>query len=222
MSYRPTPDIKHPLKLPTGETWPHTVYLKNVISHPRILVGDYSYYNDFTNPKDYARKLAPYLHPASREKLVIGKYVQIAHGVQFITSSANHQMNGASAYPFTIFGGAWTEAYKPEFPFKGDNVVGHDVWIGHEAMIMPGVSIGSGAIIGARAVVTKDVPAYAIVAGNPARVIKLRFADTVIESLLKLAWWDWKPDEIDANIKHIVGGDIDKLIEVAKTLGKLE
>lgn len=213
-NYCPRPDITYPIKLLNGETWPYTVFLNNVIKHPRIVIGDYTYYNDFGNPKDYARRIAPYLHPASKEMLVIGKFVQIAHGVKFITSSANHQMSGFSTFPFAIFGGEWADNYEPNFPYKGDTVVGHDVWLGHEAMIMPGVDIGTGAIVGSRSVVTRDVPAYSIVAGNPARVIKMRFDDSTIEKLIKISWWDWPAEKITQNIEAITGADIDKLSKI--------
>lgn len=201
----------HPIVLPSGDIWPHTVFLKNVIDHPRIEVGDYTYYNDVNDPEDYARTLAPYLHAESPEKLVIGKYVQIAQGVQFVTSSANHQMDGISTYPFAVFGGSWSQAYQANWPFKGDTVVGHDVWIGHEALIMPGVSIGSGAIIGTRSVVTKDVAPYTIVAGNPAHIKKTRFSQTQIDKLLTIAWWNWDTSTVEKNISVIVGHDIAQL-----------
>lgn len=213
--YCPRSDITYPIKLLNGETWPYTVFLNNVIKHPRIVIGDYTYYNDFGNPKDYARTIAPYLHPASKEMLVIGKYVQMAHGVKFITSSANHQMSGFSTFPFAIFGGQWAEAYNPDFPYKGDTVVGHDVWLGHDAMIMPGIDIGTGAIVGAKSVVTKDVPAYSIVAGNPAKIIRMRFEKNIINDLLRIAWWDWPADKVTRNIEAIAGADIEALKVVA-------
>jgi len=210
-NHKPRADTLHPVLLPDGRVWPGVVYLKNVIHHPKIEIGDFSYYNDFRTIEDYARQLAPYLFPESPERLVIGKFVQIAHGAQFITSSANHQMNGFSAYPFATFGGAWAASYEPTFPQKGDTVIGHDVWLGHEAVIMPGVHVGPGAIIGTRAVVTKNVLPYSIVAGNPAKLIRTRFdADTITE-LLHIAWWDWPIELIEENIKYIVGNDLAKL-----------
>src|SRR5579883_2150459 len=119
-TYKPRHDMIHPLLLANGTKWPHTVYLKNVINHPKITIGDYTYYNDFGDVKDYVRKLAPYLFESSAERLIIGKFVQIAQGTQFITSSANHQMDGFSTYPFAVFGGEWQKAYTPIFPLKGD------------------------------------------------------------------------------------------------------
>lgn len=209
------PDQDYPIKRSDGSSWPHTIFLKNFINHPNIQIGDYTYFNDFRLPVENVRQLlAPYMHEKAPEKLIIGKFVQIAHGVQFITSSANHQMNGFSTYPFTVFGEPWCSNYKADWPNKGDTVVGNDVWIGHEALIMPAVLIGDGAIIAARSVVTKNVPPYTIVAGNPAKVVRKRFDDEVITKLLKIKWWDWPIQTIDKNIASIVEADIDKLIQI--------
>ena len=203
---------KYPVKLPDGTDWPHTIFLKNFIDHPNIQIGDYTYFNDFRLPvKDVRQLLVPYLHPAAPEKLIIGKFVQIAHGVQIITSSANHQMDGFSAYPFAIFGEPWSSSYQAKWPNKGDTIIGNDVWIGHQALIMPAVKIGDGAIIASRSVVTKDVPPYSIVAGNPAKVIRKRFDDNTVASLLEIKWWNWPVDKITQNIDAIVAADIDAL-----------
>lgn len=201
-------DLLHPITLPEGTVYRDTVHLKQAIDHPRIEVGEYSYFTHSGRVEETAGILAPYLGPGCREKLVIGKFVQIARGSYFITSSANHPMAGVTAYPFRIF--------KPEtFGYKDlpvrDTVVGHDVWIGHEAAIMPGVRIGPGAIIAARAVVARDVPAYAVVGGNPAGIIRMRYPDDVIADLLDLAWWDWPLDKIEANLPHLESGDIEAL-----------
>ena len=202
-------DAVHPITAPNGAVITTAVYLQNVIDHPRIQVGAYSYASNFTSPADWAATLAPYLFPISNEKLVIGKFCQFAHGTLFITSSANHPMGGFSTYPFRVF--------KPEtmidyvnLPFK-DTVVGHDVWIGHGAVIMPGVTIGSGAIIAAGAVVTRDVAPYTIVGGNPAQVIRQRFDQAVVEALLDIAWWDWPIDKIEARLKAIETGNLEEL-----------
>ena len=137
--------------------------------------------------------------------------MKIAHGVQIITSSANHQMDGFSTYPFNVFGEPWASAYQANWPSAGDNIIGHDVWIGHQALIMPGVTIGSGAIIGSGSVVTKDVAPYSIVAGNPAKVIRPRFEPLVIEALLAIEWWHWPIDKITKHLKIITAADIDAL-----------
>lgn len=199
----------HPITTPDGTVITNTVYLQNVINHPRITVGAYSYASNFTPQTDWARTLAPYLFPISKEKLTIGKFCQFAHGTTFITSSANHPMGGFSTYPFRVF--------KPEtmidyinLPSR-DTVVGHDVWIGHDATVMPGVTIGSGAIIASGAVVTKDVAPYTIVGGNPARAIRQRFSDEVVAELLDIAWWDWPIDKIEANLAAIEEADIEAL-----------
>lgn len=202
------PNEQYPVKLPDGSAWPHTIFLKNFINHPNITIGDYTYYNDFRLPvADVRQLLVPYLHPAAPEKLIIGKFVQIAHGVQFITSSANHQMDGFSTYPFAVFGDPWSSNYKARWPNKGDTMIGNDVWIGHEALIMPAVTIGDGAIIASRSVVTKDVPPYSIVGGNPAQFIRKRFDDETIAALLKIKWWDWPVEMINKNISAIVAAD---------------
>lgn len=203
------PNQAYPITLPNGDTWKATRFLKAFLDHPNIIIGDYTYYNDFReNIGDVRQLLVPYLHPNAPEKLLIGKFVQIAHGTQFITSSANHQMNGFSTYPFSVFGSPWSEVYQAEWPNKGDTVVGNDVWLGHESLIMPAVTIGDGAIIAARSVVTKDVPPYTIVGGNPARVIRKRFSDEIIDQLLTIQWWHWPINVITKNITHIVNADI--------------
>src|SRR3990167_6367552 len=195
------PNEKNPVKLPDGNAWPHTIFLKNFINHPNIQVGDYTYFNDFRLPvADVRQLLVPYMHQGAPEKLIIGKFVQIAHGVQFITSSANHQMDGFSTYPFAVFGEPWASSYQVKWLNKGDTVVGNDVWIGHEALIMPAVSLGDCAIIASRCVVTKDVPPYTIVGGNPAKIIRKRFNEDIIEKLLAIKWWDWPIEKINRNI----------------------
>lgn len=215
MSKTIDPNEKCPVKLPDGNAWPHTVFLKNAINHPNIEIGDYTYFNDFRLPVDDIRQLlVPYMHEGVPEKLIIGKFVQIAHGVQFITSSANHQMDGFSTYPFAVFGEPWVSSYEAKWPNKGDTIIGNDVWIGHEALIMPAVSIGDGSIIASRSVVTKDVPPYTIVAGNPAKVIRKRFDDETILSLLKIKWWDWPVEVINKNIATIIAADLDALKKV--------
>lgn len=198
----------HPITLPDGTVYRDTVYLKNVIDHPRIEVGEYSYFTHSGKLDETAQILAPYLGHGVRERLVIGKFVQIARGSYFITSSANHPMTGFSTYPFRIF--------KPEtFGYKDlpvrDTIVGHDAWIGHDAAIMPGVQIGAGAIIAAASVVARDVPPYAVVGGNPATIIRMRYPDEMISELLAIAWWHWPIEKIEANLSALRDGDLPAL-----------
>jgi len=212
---------RHPMVMPDGTVITQVVHLNQVIGHPRIEVGAHSYYHDFEPREDYAGTIAPYLFPFSSERLVIGRFAQIAHGVRFITASANHRMDGFSTYPF------WNFMMTPETSAedvkevlatlndKGDTVIGNDVWLGMEAMVMPGVTIGDGAIIAARAVVVKDVAPYTIVGGNPARLLKRRFDQDVIDALLEIRWWDWPIEKIEANLEVLQGADIAALRAVA-------
>lgn len=202
------PHAVHPITLPDGTIYRDTVYLKNVIDHPRMEIGDFSYYTHSGKIEDTALILVPFLGHGVRERLVIGKFAQIARGSYFITSSANHPMDGFTTYPFRIF--------KPEtFGYKDlpvrDTIVDHDVWIGQNAAIMPGVHIGSGAIIAAASVVTRNVPPFAVVGGNPAAIIRMRYSDEIISKLLRLAWWDWPLDKIEANLDALTSGDMAKL-----------
>lgn len=212
---------KHPMTLPDGTVIRQVVHLNQVIDHPRIIVGDFSYYHDFDVRDDYAGTIAPYLFPFSSERLVIGRFVQIAHGVRFITSSANHALGGFSTYPFFNFmmtpetSAAEVEAMLRDVGAKGDTVVGNDVWLGMEAMVMPGLTLGDGAIVAARAVVTKDVAPYTVVAGNPARPVKQRFPDDVVQRLLDIRWWDWPVEQIEANLDAILGHDLAPLMRAA-------
>lgn len=202
------PDAAFPIRLPDGGTHPGTVYLAAVIDHPRIEVGDYSYASAHRPPRDWAAHLAPYTYPFSPEKLLIGKFCQIADGAIFVTASANHRHDGISSYPFAVFGGG-SAVGRPSLPEPGpDTVIGHDVWIGARAVILPGARVGSGCIIGAGAVVGGDVPAYSLVVGNPGRVIRRRFDDATIARLLDLGWWDWPIDRILRAESAICGGDI--------------
>jgi virginiamycin A acetyltransferase len=198
-----------PVTHPDGRVSRTTIYLKNVINHPRMEIGDYSYYTHYGKLGETAEILAPYLFDESRERLVIGKFVQIARGSYFITSSANHPMAGITTYPFRIFKQE-TFGYK-DLPVK-DTVVGHDVWIGHGAVIMPGVTIGAGAIIAAASVVTRDIPPYAVVGGNPATIIRMRYPDHIVTELLELAWWNWSIEKIEANLPELEAGDLSALI----------
>ncbi len=215
------PEKRHPMVMPDGTVIEQVVHLRSVLNHPKISVGDFSYYGGFEKADDYAQLLAPYLFELSLDRLIIGKFVQIAHGVRFITGSANHAMQGFSTYPFSNFmmdGGTTREEIVAMFEAsgnRGNTVVGNDVWIGMEATIMPGVTIGDGAIIGARSVVTRDVAPYTVVGGNPARTRRKRFSDATVARLLALRWWEWPIERIEANIAAITGNDMEALEKLA-------
>ena len=205
------PNTLHPVLLPDGTAHAGTVFLKAAIDHPRIAVGDYSYASAHHPPEDWAAHLAPYLYPFSPERLTIGRFCQIASGVQFITASANHRHDGFSSFPFMVFG-AGDAAGRPSMPQPGrDTSIGHDVWIGTGATILPAAQIGNGVIVGAGAVVSGEVPSYAVIAGNPARVVRPRFDETTIARLQRLCWWDWPIETILAAEAEICGGDIEAL-----------
>tara|TARA_R110002049_G_scaffold1295_1_gene9751 strand:+ start:1077 stop:1727 length:651 start_codon:yes stop_codon:yes gene_type:complete len=209
----PTPGTRFPITLPDGTAHRGTVFLCAVIDHPRMVVGAYTYASAFDPPQDWAARLAPYLFDFSPERLILGKFCQIADGVQFITASANHRHDGISSFPFAIFGG--DRQGRASMPAPGrDTVVGHDVWIGQGARILPGAHIGDGVIVGAGAVVAGRVPAYSIVAGNPARVIRPRFDAATAQQLQAIAWWDWPIDRILAHEALISGGDVAALARV--------
>ena len=215
------PTRKYPMVMPDGREIKTVVHLNQVIDHPRMEIGDFSYFGHFEVLQDYAGYLAPYLFPLSPEKLVMGKYCQIAHGVRFITSSANHFMGGFSTYPFNNFRmtpQTTMEEIQAMFQVserKGDTIIGNDVWIGMEAVVMPGVKIGDGAIIGARSVVVKDVEPYTIVGGNPAKPLKKRFNDGTIKTLLDIQWWNWSVEKVESNLETILSMDIEKLRDIA-------
>ena len=207
-------DLRHPIILPDGSPHAGTVHLNQVIDHPNIVIGDYSYYSGFETPVDYAAALAPYLYPGAPEQLTIGRFCQIAHGVRIITSSGNHAMDGFSTYPFAVFNPDLIAGYAASVDNRRDTVIGNDVWLGFESVVMPGVRIGNGAIIAARSVVTHDVPDYAVVGGNPGRVLRQRFADDVIQRLLELSWWDWDIERIGDHVDAITGADIEVLAQI--------
>ncbi len=192
-----------------------TIYLKNVITRETIQVGDYTMYNDFYhNPCEFEKNNVLYHYPVNGDKLIIGKYCSIACGAKFIFTSANHSQASLSTYPFPIFFEEWElegERITKAWDNKGDIVIGNDVWIGYEAIIMPGVTIGDGAIIGTRAVVTKDVPPYGVVGGVPAKLIKKRFDDDTIKKLLQLQWWNWPDEKVKENLEAIMKGDITQI-----------
>lgn len=189
-----------------GDT--QTVYLNAVVAAPSIEVGDYTIYNDFVNdPSQFERNNVLYHYPVNHERLRIGKFCSIACGAKFLFNCANHSLRSLSTYTFPLFYDEW-ELDKADvasaWDNKGDIVIGNDVWIGFEAVIMAGVHIGNGAIIGARAVVTKDVAPYTIVGGVPARAIRKRFDDATISRLESLRWWDWSKERIRRELPGIM------------------
>ncbi len=191
------------------------VYLKSVVKSPNIEVGEYTMYNDFVNdPRDFEKNNVLYHYPVNGDRLKIGKFCSIACGARFLFNSANHAMRSLSNYTFPIFYEEWgldSKDIRDAWDNKGDIIVGSDVWIGYEAVILSGVTIGDGAIIGARAVVTHDVPPYTIMGGVPAKPIRRRFDDDTAERLLRLRWWDWESDKIARSIAAIKSGDIEAL-----------
>lgn len=192
-----------------------TVYLKNVITDPSITVGDYTMYNDFVNdPVGFERNNVLYHYPINRDRLIIGKFCSIACGAKFLFNSANHTLSSLSTYPFPLFFEEWgleKRNVAASWDNKGDIVIGNDVWIGYEAVIMAGVTIGDGAIIGARAVVTKDVPSYTVAGGIPAKPIKKRYPEETIAALSELKWWDWPEERIAQNLHAIQAGKLNEL-----------
>lgn len=201
----PDPNTLYPI---TGVT--RTCYLKNIIKSPQIIVGDYTYYDDVEDTANFEKNVL-YLFEFMNDRLIIGKFCQIATGVRFIMNGANHAMDGISTYPFKVFGKSWGEI-PMNVVSKGDTVIGNDVWIGNNVTIMQGITIGDGAIIGTNSLVTKNVEPYTIVGGNPAKLIRKRFSDKDIDALVKLAWWDWPIEKITENLPAIVAGDVQELV----------
>ena len=203
------PDPRNPYPM---AGFPQVCFLKNVLNNPQIEVGDYSYYDDPDGAENFERNVL-YLFPFIGDRLLIGKFCALARGVKFIMNGANHKLSGFSTYPFQIFGNGW-ETVMPaldELPNKGDTRIGHDVWIGYDSLIMPGVQIGHGAIVSSRSVVTRDVAPYMVVGGNPAQPLKQRFSDEVIARLLQIAWWDWPVEKISRNLAAITAADLEAL-----------
>lgn len=184
-----------------------TVYLKNVITNSNIVAGDFTMYNDFVrDPRQFEKNNVLYHYPVNHDRLIIGKFCSIACGAKFLFNSANHTKTSLSTYPFPIFYEEWgldVRDVTRAWDHKGDIVIGNDVWIGYEAVVMAGVTIGDGAIVGARALVTKDVPPYTIVGGVPAKTIKKRFPDRTIDELLEMRWWDWPEERIRESLPFI-------------------
>ncbi len=187
-------------------------FIKNVITAPNIHVGDYTYYDDPVDPTGFETNNILFNYPEFGDNLIIGKFCSIASGTKFIMGPANHRISSVTTYPFHVFGGLWSEntpEHLSQLPFKGDIIVGNDVWFGRECVVMPGVKIGDGAIVAAYSVVTKDIEPYSVVGGNPARLIKKRFGDELIELLLRLKWWDCEPEALAEILPLLCDPDLD-------------
>ena len=193
-----------------------TIYLNTIINNPNIIVGDYTIYNDFVNdPTQFEKNNVLYHYPINQDRLIIGKFCSIACGAKFLFNSANHAFRSLSNYTFPLFFEEWGLNKKnvaSAWDNKGDIIIGNDVWIGYEAVIMAGVHIGDGAVIAARAVVTKDVPPYTIVGGTPARKIRMRFEEETIAKLQQIQWWNWPVEKIRRSLPYIMEGTVDRLI----------
>ncbi len=203
MQYGPDPNAVYP-----NERIKSICFIKNVITRPNIIVGDYSYYDDVDGAENFEEHVT-YHYEFYGDKLIIGKFCAIARGINFIMNGANHRMNSVTTYPFSLMGHGWEKSTPQlsDLPFKGNTVIGNDVWIGQDVTVMPGIHVGDGAIISANAVVVKDVEPYTIVGGNPATLIRHRFDDELIEYLLELKWWDWPAEKIFLNLEALCSGD---------------
>ena len=206
----PSPSDAHPMA-----GFPQVCFIRNTVKNPNIIVGEYTYYDDPEDPENFERNVL-YHYPFVGDKLIIGRFCALARGVRFIMNGANHRISAISTYPFQIFRQGW-EKVMPEpgdLPYKGDTVVGNDVWLGYESVVMPGVNIGNGAVVASCSVVTGDVPPYTIVGGNPARVIRNRFPDDVVARLQEIAWWDWPIEKVTEHLELIVAADVEALAAV--------
>lgn len=200
----PDPNVVHPIA-----GYENEIYVKPTITNPKIIVGEFTYIAD----SEFERHVT-HLYPWSRDRLLIGRFCQIAAGVEFMMNDANHQMNAVTTFPFyTLEGWEMAPPASSDLPFKGDTVIGNDVWIGENAVILPGVHIGDGAIIGANSVVGSDVAPYTVVAGNPAKPLRKRFDDDLIDLLLRFKWWDKSVEEIQSLIPILTCGDLEKVRE---------
>ena len=212
----PDPMVLHPV---AGQD--RVVFLRSLVKDQRIEVGEYSYYDDPDDPLEFERDAFLYAH--GPERLIIGRYCAIASGVRFVMPGANHADLGPSTFPFGIFGEPWAERTMDLVmggPSRGDTVVGNDVWLGYRALVLPGVTIGHGAIVAAASVVASDVPPYAIVGGNPARVIRRRYEDEDVERLLRAAWWDWPVELVTEHARTIMAGTPEELERIGRSIGE--
>lgn len=206
----PKPSEIHPMA-----GFEQVCFIKNTVSNPNIIIGDYTYYDDIKGSENFEKNVL-YHYPFMNDKLIIGKFCAIATDVKFIMNGANHKMSSFTTFPFSIFRNGW-EKVMPEIkdlPYKGDTVIGNDVWIGYDSLIMPGVKIGDGAIIASRSVVVSDIKPYTVVGGNPAKLIRKRFDNEVADILLKLKWWDLPIEVITKYLETLTSNDVEKLKEM--------
>lgn len=205
----PNPNQLFPL-----DNYNRLCFLKNQVENPNIEIGDYTYYDDFETVENFEKNVK-YHFDFTGDKLIIGKFCMIASGAQFIMNGANHLSSAFSAYPFAIFGKDWSNAmHNKHYPNKGDLRIGNDVWIGYNATLMAGITVGDGAIIAANSTVVKDVEPYSIVGGNPAELIRKRFSDRVIDHLLKIQWWNWEVDKITEHVHVLTGINEEELLHL--------
>ena len=210
MQYGPDPNAVYP-----NENLKSICYIKNVITRSNILIGDYTYYSDPDGAEKFEEHVTHHYEMLG-DRLIIGKFCAIAMGIEFVMNGANHRMCSVSTYPFNIMGHGWEKVMPnlDDLPFKGDTVIGNDVWIGQNVTVMPGVHVGDGAIIAANSLVAKDIPPYHIAGGNPCKIIKKRFDDELIECLLSMKWWDWPADEIFEHLEVLCSGDLGKIKDI--------
>ncbi|WP_133742251.1 CatB-related O-acetyltransferase [Actinorugispora endophytica] len=212
----PDPAQPHPSTRPELT---NVVFLRNQIGSELIEVGEYTYYDDEGRRGPF--ETANVLYNYGPQRLRIGRFCAIGPGARFLMPGGSHPMAGPSTYPFTMFGGDWTDATLETFmslPTKGDTVIGNDVWIGRESVVMPGVTVGDGAVIGAHSVVTKDVPPYAVVGGNPARLVRSRFTEEEVALLLESQWWNWPVEAVTKHAATIMAGTPQQIAALSRDL----
>ena len=212
MKYGPDPNAVYP-----NEAIKSVCFIKNIITRPNITVGEYTYYDDINGAEKFEEHVTHH-YEFLGDKLIIGKFCAIAKGIEFVMNGANHRMNSVTTYPFNIMGRGWEKCAPAlkDLPYKGDTVIGNDVWLGQNVTVMPGVHIGNGAIIGANSVVTKDIEPYCIAAGNPCKIVKKRFDDELISYLQELKWWDWPPEKIFINLEALCSGDLKQIRNISE------
>jgi virginiamycin A acetyltransferase len=210
----PDPTVLHPV---VGQ--PRVVFLRPLVQSANVEVGEYTYYDSYDDPLAFERDAVLYAFGA--ERLIIGRFCAIASGVRFVMPGANHADRGPSTFPFGVFGPPWdaTMDIVMSAPSRGDTIVGHDVWLGYSALVLPAVTIGHGAVVAAASVVARDVPPYAVVVGNPARVVRSRFSADDVERLLRAAWWDWPVELVTEHARTIMSGTPAELERIASEHG---